>query len=132
MIFREYPTSQSMFSDGPTQRLTDFSPSLVNLGTIFNSLSVSHFPYVPLLYSLSSVDFSLFRIDGCGRFLSSSSKIRLYIMSRQGDFEAVRKEIASLLHQPGYDDGSAGPVLVRLAWYASTYLLAKYRILMRT
>lgn len=53
-------------------------------------------------------------------------------MSGQGDFEAVRKDIASLLHQPGYDDGSAGPVLVRLAWYASTYLLAKYRILMRT
>ena len=39
-----------------------------------------------------------------------------HIMSKQGDFEAVRKDIAGLLHQPGYDDGSAGPVLVRLAW----------------
>jgi hypothetical protein len=38
-------------------------------------------------------------------------------MSTQGDFEAVRKDIAKLLHQPEYDDGSAGPVLVRLAWY---------------
>ncbi|KAF2220848.1 putative cytochrome c peroxidase [Elsinoe ampelina] len=43
-------------------------------------------------------------------------------MSKQGDFEAVRKDIAALLHQPEYDDGSAGPVLVRLAWHsAGTY-----------
>lgn len=38
-------------------------------------------------------------------------------MSKQGDFEAVREDIAALLKQPGYDDGSAGPVFVRLAWY---------------
>lgn len=38
-------------------------------------------------------------------------------MSKQGDFAAVRKDIVGLLHQPDYDDGSAGPVLVRLAWY---------------
>lgn len=38
-------------------------------------------------------------------------------MSRQGDFDAVRKDITKLLKQPEYDDGSAGPVLVRLAWY---------------
>ena len=38
-------------------------------------------------------------------------------MSKQGDFEAVRGDIAALLKQPGYDDGSAGPVFVRLAWY---------------
>lgn len=37
-------------------------------------------------------------------------------MSSSGDFAAVRKDIAALLHQPDYDDGSAGPVLVRLAW----------------
>lgn len=43
-------------------------------------------------------------------------------MSQKGDFEAVRKDIAALLHQPDYDDGSAGPVLVRLAWHsAGTY-----------
>ncbi|KIN07393.1 hypothetical protein OIDMADRAFT_108415 [Oidiodendron maius Zn] len=43
-------------------------------------------------------------------------------MSKQGDFEAVRKDIAALLKQPGYDDGSAGPVFVRLAWHsAGTY-----------
>jgi len=36
-------------------------------------------------------------------------------MSPKGDFNSVRKDIVKLLHQPEYDDGSAGPVLVRLA-----------------
>jgi len=57
-------------------------------------------------------------------------------MSKKGDYAAVRKDIVKLLHQPEYDDGSAGrhvslsiisrglifsigPVLVRLAWHAS-------------
>ncbi|KHJ33146.1 putative cytochrome c peroxidase [Erysiphe necator] len=43
-------------------------------------------------------------------------------MTDSKDFGVVRKEIAKLLHKPGYDDGSAGPVLVRLAWHsAGTY-----------
>jgi len=38
------------------------------------------------------------------------------------DYAAVRSDIVKLLHQPEYDDGSAGPVLVRLAWHsAGTY-----------
>ncbi|KAK9447416.1 heme peroxidase [Limtongia smithiae] len=36
-----------------------------------------------------------------------------------GDYEAVKAAILAVLPQPGYDDGSAGPVLVRLAWHAS-------------
>jgi peroxiredoxin len=32
------------------------------------------------------------------------------------DYDAVRKDIADILKKPGYDDGSAGPVFVRLAW----------------
>ncbi|KAI9730246.1 MAG: hypothetical protein M1834_006010 [Cirrosporium novae-zelandiae] len=43
-------------------------------------------------------------------------------MSKLGDFDAVRKDIAALMRQPDYDDGSAGPVFVRLAWHsAGTY-----------
>lgn len=39
-------------------------------------------------------------------------------MSKTGDYQAVRDSIVSLLEQPAYDDGSAGPVLVRLAWHS--------------
>ncbi|KAF2137598.1 class II peroxidase [Aplosporella prunicola CBS 121167] len=43
-------------------------------------------------------------------------------MSNPGDYDAVRQDIVTLLHQPEYDDGSAGPILVRLAWHsAGTY-----------
>lgn len=41
---------------------------------------------------------------------------------RPGDFESVKRSIIDLLRQPDYDDGSVGPVLVRLAWYDCTQL----------
>lgn len=40
-------------------------------------------------------------------------------MSQMGDFDAVRKDIIAEMKKPGYDDGSAGPVFVRLAWHSS-------------
>ena len=49
-------------------------------------------------------------------------------------FEPVRRDIAKLLHQPEYDDGTAGPVLVRLAWFvvhAFILLLIKLTMLLR-
>lgn len=39
-------------------------------------------------------------------------------MSPTRDYDAVRKDIVAQLKKPDYDDGSAGPVFVRLAWYA--------------
>ncbi|KAI9637367.1 heme peroxidase [Dioszegia hungarica] len=38
---------------------------------------------------------------------------------KEGDFAAIRGEVRKILKQPGYDDGSIGPVLVRLAWHQS-------------
>lgn len=35
------------------------------------------------------------------------------------DFQAVRNDIAALLDDDNYDDGSFGPVFVRLAWHAA-------------
>lgn len=35
------------------------------------------------------------------------------------DYNQVRRDIASILSRPGYDDGSIGPILVRLGWHTS-------------
>ncbi|PRT52459.1 Putative cytochrome c peroxidase, mitochondrial [Wickerhamiella sorbophila] len=40
-------------------------------------------------------------------------------MSKEGDYAAVAEAIRKIIPKEGYDDGSAGPVLVRLAWHAS-------------
>ena len=41
-------------------------------------------------------------------------------LSNQGDYASVRAAIADVLESnPDYDDGSYGPVLVRLAWHTS-------------
>jgi cytochrome c peroxidase len=43
----------------------------------------------------------------------------------QKNYDAVAADIKSILPRPDYDDGSLGPVLVRLAWHASgTFCLA--------
>ena len=34
------------------------------------------------------------------------------------DWNAVRGAVKAILDEEGYDDGSIGPVLVRLAWHA--------------
>lgn len=48
--------------------------------------------------------------------LSFNTQNSIYISSMATsakDYTPVRKEIAAILKQPQYDDGSAGPVLVR-------------------
>ena len=52
--------------------------------------------------------------DFLGGVPSSSSSA-----SGPRDYDAVRSAIAGLLDAEGYDDGSYGPVLVRLAWHCS-------------
>eukprot|EP00210_Caulerpa_lentillifera_P000998 g961.t1 len=44
---------------------------------------------------------------------------RLSGATAKPDYEAVRASIADILENEDYDDGSYGPVLVRLAWHAS-------------
>ena len=39
--------------------------------------------------------------------------------SKPGDYEKVKEQVADVLEKEGYDDGSMGPILVRLAWHAS-------------
>ncbi|KAL7411960.1 heme peroxidase [Mrakia frigida] len=47
--------------------------------------------------------------------------------SPPGSYDLVRKDIRAILNHPGYDDGSLGPVFVRLAWHASgTYSLVEH------
>ncbi|WOO82543.1 Putative heme-binding peroxidase [Vanrija pseudolonga] len=43
----------------------------------------------------------------------------------KGDYDGIRAEVKKILKRPGYDDGSIGPVLVRLAWHASGTYSAK-------
>jgi len=41
------------------------------------------------------------------------------VSSKNVDYKAVRQDIINILEDDNYDDGSYGPVLVRLAWHAS-------------
>jgi cytochrome c peroxidase len=43
----------------------------------------------------------------------------VFARSSRPDYEAIRRDIAENLEQKDYDDGSIGPVLVRLAWHAA-------------
>ena len=41
------------------------------------------------------------------------------MLQSKPDYDAVRKAIADMLDVEEYDDGSYGPLFVRLAWHAS-------------
>lgn len=51
--------------------------------------------------------------------LDSSLTSNKKMSSKEGDYEAVAEAIRKILPKEDYDDGSIGPVLVRLAWHAS-------------
>lgn len=42
-----------------------------------------------------------------------------YAVGANADTMSCAQDIASIIKMPDYDDGSCGPVLVRLAWHAS-------------
>lgn len=44
---------------------------------------------------------------------------QLEMAGEKGDYNAVKQAILDILPQEDYDDGSIGPILVRLAWHAS-------------
>ncbi len=53
-------------------------------------------------------------------FSGSASETKGIFTPKQEDYQKVYNEIASKLEEKDdYDDGSYGPVLVRLAWHAS-------------
>lgn len=54
--------------------------------------------------------------SGLVAFALSSSSVAA---SSEVDYKAVRKTIADILDNENYDDGSFGPVFVRLAWHAA-------------
>lgn len=63
-------------------------------------------------YSLGMLDGTLFGVPATEQAMEPKTK----------DYSAVRKAIAESLDVENYDDGSYGPVLVRLAWHtAGTY-----------
>jgi len=47
------------------------------------------------------------------------SSVTLSAKEAKADWNKVRKDISDILDEDEYDDGSIGPVLVRLAWHAS-------------
>jgi len=52
-------------------------------------------------------------------FQQAAGNLPLPVLETKKDYAAVRSAIEDLLDVEGYDDGSYGPLLVRLAWHAS-------------
>jgi len=55
-------------------------------------------------------------LTGIGAFTLSQQKVHA---SSEVDYDAVRNAIADILELEHYDDGSFGPIFIRLAWHAS-------------
>jgi len=67
-------------------------------------------PYILFGGLIIGVGTSFFLLNQKRSFALSAPKV---------DYEAVKKAIVAVLDNENYEDGSYGPVLVRLAWHAS-------------
>eukprot|EP00884_Botryococcus_braunii_P006619 jgi/Botrbrau1/15959/Bobra.0340s0007.1 len=77
-------------------------------------------PWVLPVLGLGAVGGGLWYANANGYFGSSQPAVAGATLV--GDYNAVKKAIADRLDADNYDDGSYGPVLVRLAWHcAGTY-----------
>lgn len=91
------------------------------VGNPFSLLLLLFFP-IDFSHSFHSLSLNILETDEFVSDAASPNTPRTAVigrdlrMSAPGDYEAVRKDIAAQLKKPGYDDGSAGPVFVRLAW----------------
>jgi hypothetical protein len=47
------------------------------------------------------------------------SSVSMLAKEAKPDWNKVKKDIAAILEEEGYDDGHIGPLLVRLAWHCS-------------
>lgn len=56
------------------------------------------------------------------------SSVTVAAKEAKPDWTQIRKDIVSILDEENYDDGSIGPVLVRLAWHASGQILASINL----
>lgn len=93
---------------------------LQNVRSVVSSRAKSTAPTTWILsQKKQSVNFALF-----GASVLAFGGAMLYFPTTSADsgsvdYLQVRKDIAELLDQEDWDDGSIGPVLVRLAWHAS-------------
>ncbi|CAO3628842.1 unnamed protein product [Cunninghamella blakesleeana] len=58
-------------------------------------------------------------LGGAGGYYYHNSSHSVSTQKKPIDYQQIYNEIAELLEDNDYDDGSYGPVLVRLAWHAS-------------
>eukprot|EP01090_Pellita_catalonica_P011374 TRINITY_DN2299_c0_g1_i2.p1 TRINITY_DN2299_c0_g1~~TRINITY_DN2299_c0_g1_i2.p1 ORF type:complete len:370 (-),score=63.72 TRINITY_DN2299_c0_g1_i2:52-1128(-) len=72
-------------------------------------------------YSRNSFRYNWAPIIRTGAILAGASAAAVYALEAEGEpnWDQIREEIIALLEDENYDDGSYGPLFVRLAWHAS-------------
>lgn len=57
------------------------------------------------------------------------SSVTVAAKEAKPDWAQIRKDVVDILDEDNYDDGSIGPVLVRLAWHASGRSSARLKLI---